>query len=271
MSEKMDFKKKVELAYDDSSAIYDKNAGDRYVRNTHLILRDMRIPKNPTALDVACGTGISTFVLIEKCSGEGEFYGIDISQGMINKANENAANTGIENVVFKKGDAEHLEFPDSMFDLVISNSSFHWFPDKLKALSEMSRVLKPGGQVGLQFNGAQQFIEQMAIWRESFVKICGYAAPPISFLPSLEEVHEIFDKVKFENVRIHSKRSLVFYDPSVFLRQRDAATSFWQVGLTEEEVENIKREWFKEITRLSTEKGFKLTKDNIFAYGVKPE
>jgi ubiquinone/menaquinone biosynthesis C-methylase UbiE len=267
----MDLKKKVEEAYDASSSVYDERAGVRYVQGTRFILREFQIPENPIALDVACGTGISTFELIRQCGGVGEFYGIDISQGMIDKAKENAASRGIENVVFKKGDAEQLEFPGFMFDIVISNASFHWFPDKLKALNEMYRVLKPRGQVALWFNGAQHLNEAWVLLKKAYTRVCGSDPPSYTILPSLEDVYELFDSTEFKDVRIYSMRRLWFLDPSVFMRQRDAASSFWQVGLTTEEVEDINRGVVEEMTKLSTEKGFKLTRDHTFAYGVKPE
>ena len=150
-------KEKIEKAFDDYSSLYDESTGESMVYLTNLMLRETKIPKIPVCLDVASGTGISTFELLKRCNGKGTFYGIDISQSMIEIAENNASKYGFTGINFKKGDAEHLEFPDSMFDLVICNMSFHFFPDKKKALSEMYRVLKPGGQVALLYWGSVVF------------------------------------------------------------------------------------------------------------------
>lgn len=85
---------------------------------TNLLVRDLKIPENPTVLDVGCGTGISTFELIKKVHGRGKFYGIDISQKMIDVARARASDMGYENAEFIKGDGERLEFPESSFDLL---------------------------------------------------------------------------------------------------------------------------------------------------------
>lgn len=109
------------------------------------LLRDLDIPEDPVVLDVGCGTGISTFKMMELCENKGAFYGIDISKGMVDEARKNAKSLGYTNVSFKRGDAESLDFPDDMFDCVISNYTLHWVPDKRQAFAEMYRVLKPEG------------------------------------------------------------------------------------------------------------------------------
>jgi ubiquinone/menaquinone biosynthesis C-methylase UbiE len=153
MAHTIDYKAKMAQGYDYSAEFYDDVAGKNMTSFTHLFLDDLHIPDQPVVLDVACGTGIATFELMASCNNTGSFYGIDISPGMIAKAQENAQQRGFDNCTFQVGDAERLEFPDGMFDVVISSGLFHWFPDKWRALREMYRVLKPGGQVALRFNG----------------------------------------------------------------------------------------------------------------------
>jgi arsenite methyltransferase len=55
--------------------------------------------------------------------------------------------TNLDNVTYEEVSAEKLSFPDKNFDVVISNGAFNLVPDKAKALSEVSRVLKPGGRL----------------------------------------------------------------------------------------------------------------------------
>jgi ubiquinone/menaquinone biosynthesis C-methylase UbiE len=68
------FKEKVEKIFDYSSSNYDVYIGDWMKKNTNLLLREIKIPETPLALDVACGTGISTFELANRCNGQGTFY-----------------------------------------------------------------------------------------------------------------------------------------------------------------------------------------------------
>jgi SAM-dependent methyltransferase len=63
-----------------------------------------------------------------------------------------------------RGDAEQLDFPESSFDLAISNQAFFFFPDKQKALNEVFRVLKPMGQTALLFFGEPSLKEVKEIY-----------------------------------------------------------------------------------------------------------
>ncbi|MFX0203216.1 MAG: class I SAM-dependent methyltransferase [Candidatus Hodarchaeota archaeon] len=145
MSDLKVYKRKVESRYDETSTEYDSFACDVMTKSSIKLLRDLDIPEDPVVLDVGCGTGISTFKMMELCENKGAFYGIDISKGMVDEARKNAKSLGYTNVSFKRGDAESLDFPDDMFDCVISNYTLHWVPDKRQAFAEMYRVLKPEG------------------------------------------------------------------------------------------------------------------------------
>lgn len=99
-------------------------------------------------LDVAAGQGTSAIFLAQRfgCVVVGVDYGGD----SVRKANEAAARAGVAELAqFEQGDAECLPYADGAFDAVICECAFCTFPDKRAAASEFSRVLRPGGQVGL--------------------------------------------------------------------------------------------------------------------------
>jgi arsenite methyltransferase len=72
--------------------------------------------------------------------------GIDSTPEMLARAQKNARLAGVQNVIFREACAEALPFPDGSFDAVISNGVFNLVVDKVKALAEVFRVLKPGGR-----------------------------------------------------------------------------------------------------------------------------
>ena len=72
--------------------------------------------------------------------------GIDLVPEMLARASENARLAGLDNVTFQESSADQLPFPDNRFDLVISNGVFNLVVDKVQALSEVFRVLKPEGR-----------------------------------------------------------------------------------------------------------------------------
>ena len=71
-------KDRVERTFDYTSTNYDNYVEKTMTLTSNLLLREVKIPENPTALDVACGTGISTIELVKRCNGLGSFIGIDI-------------------------------------------------------------------------------------------------------------------------------------------------------------------------------------------------
>lgn len=95
-----------------------------------------------TMLDVGCGTG-SLLAMVVKQYDNVQVSGIDFSPKMLNVASQVLGNQA-ELVL---GDAEKLPWPDNSFDLLVCNSSFHHYPEPLKVLMEMRRVLKSNGRV----------------------------------------------------------------------------------------------------------------------------
>ncbi len=105
------------------------------------------IGRGEVVLDIGCGGGVDTLVSATMVGREGKVMGIDMVSEMLKRAMENVGKTTLKNVSFQEASAEDLPFADEIFDVVISNGVFNLVPDKAKALSEVFRVLKPGGRV----------------------------------------------------------------------------------------------------------------------------
>jgi ubiquinone/menaquinone biosynthesis C-methylase UbiE len=101
-----------------------------------------------SVLDVGCGYGMNLPYLINAA----HITGIDFSPVMLDKARTGlrASNNRID---LQEGDAEALQFPDNVFDTVISTLSTCSFFDPIKALQEMRRVCKPEGRILLIEHG----------------------------------------------------------------------------------------------------------------------
>ena len=96
-------------------------------------------------LDLGCGAGFDTLMAARRVGITGKVIGVDMTPEMIAKARTNAEILGLANVEFVLGEIETLPLADSSVDLVISNGVFNLCSDKPKVLSEVFRVLKPGG------------------------------------------------------------------------------------------------------------------------------
>ena len=110
------------------------------------IIRLLKPQDNDLVLDVASGTG-EPGLTIATMLRSGRVVAIDLAEGMLQVALENANSRGISNFEVIAGDVCELPFPDNNFDAISCRMGFMFFPDMLLAAKEMARVLKPGGRI----------------------------------------------------------------------------------------------------------------------------
>ena len=102
-----------------------------------------------TVLDLGSGAGNDCFVARAATGPDGRVIGVDFTPEMLAKARENARKLDYQNVEFRQGDIEALPLSACMVDVVVSNCVLNLVPNKRQALSEVLRVLKPGGHFSI--------------------------------------------------------------------------------------------------------------------------
>jgi SAM-dependent methyltransferase len=107
------------------------------------------ITEGETVLDLGSGAGIDVLLSAARVGPTGFVYGVDMTDEMLDLARRNAAEAGVRNVEFRKGEIEALPLPDASVDLIISNCVINLSVDKPAVLAEMHRVLRPGGRLGI--------------------------------------------------------------------------------------------------------------------------
>ena len=100
-----------------------------------------RIEKGMSVLDVACGTGIAARCAAHRCGSHGRVVGVDLDRGMLRIAASKQERLPIE---YMHGSACGLPFESGSFDAVLCLQGLQYFPDRLKAMTDMRRVLRPG-------------------------------------------------------------------------------------------------------------------------------
>lgn len=107
------------------------------------------IKEGDTVLDLGSGAGNDVFVARRIVGEKGHVIGVDMTEAMIEKANENKQKLGYTNIDFILGEIENLPLKDNSIDVSVSNCVLNLVPDKKKAYQEVYRVLKSGGHFSM--------------------------------------------------------------------------------------------------------------------------
>jgi len=114
-------------------------------RRTHVALRKIvadLIKPDDRVLECACGTGLLTEVIAQKCA---RLTATDFAAKMLARAKKNC--TAFGNITFEQADITALSYPDGSFDAVVAGNVIHLLDNPLKALGELDRVCRPGGSL----------------------------------------------------------------------------------------------------------------------------
>ena len=169
---------------------WDKEVDEEEFSKLKKVIKIADIKRGERVLDVGCGTGIFLPLLKEAAGKKGEVVALDFSSNMLKKAKEKFG----EQFRYIQAEAENMPLEDSSFDKVISFASFPHFSDKKKAISEIWRVLRPGGKLLIAHPASRKRIN--SIHRE----IGG--AVRNDTIPNNEKITDLFKKAGFTNVKI---------------------------------------------------------------------
>jgi|WetSurMetagenome_2_1015567.scaffolds.fasta_scaffold27267_4 ubiquinone/menaquinone biosynthesis C-methylase UbiE len=142
---------KIQKYYAWRAANYDAGAGFEAEHHAEALrLADVRVGQR--VLDVACGTGRGTIGLAQAVGTTGQVDALDLSDAMLDQARAKIGKLGLSSRVhFKQGNARELPYPADQFDVVYNGYMFDLIPldGFMSVLTEMARVLKPGGKLVL--------------------------------------------------------------------------------------------------------------------------
>lgn len=118
------------------------------LRLTRHLLDGLALVEGRRLVDVAAGVGTTALLAAEELGVRVD--GVDLSAANVNLASGAALSAGLaDRATFHHGDAEALPLPDECADAVLCECALCTFPDKVTAVSEMARVLRPGGRLGI--------------------------------------------------------------------------------------------------------------------------
>ena len=165
-------------------------------RKTHRELRRIvadLIGREDDVLECACGTGLLSAVIAEKC---GHLTATDFSVKMLAKARKNCA--AFRNVTFAYADVMALGYPDESFDKVVAGNVIHLLDEPLKALAELNRVCRRGGTLIIP-----TYMNRDREGRSGgFVKTVGKAGADFKRQFTAESYRQFFLDAGYRDVRI---------------------------------------------------------------------
>ena len=137
--------KKIERVYTGYARVYNRIFGTIFQRSREAAIRDLKVQPGEKVLEVGVGTGLCLPLYPKDC----QITGIDLSDGMLDKARELVRERNLTHVKLLRMDASALDFPDGSFDTVVAAYVVTAVPDHRKVMSEMIRVCRPGGRIML--------------------------------------------------------------------------------------------------------------------------
>lgn len=147
--------------WDAAAPVYEDGWRDALAPAQEALLEMAALAPGQQVVETAAGTGLATFPAARVVAETGHVTATDISGEMVARGAARAEELGLPQVAFERQNAEALSFADASFDRALCALGLMYVPDPGKALSEMARVLRPGGRAAV------------AVWGER--RNCGWA------------------------------------------------------------------------------------------------
>ena len=182
-----------------------------------------KIKEGDVVIDLGSGAGNDAFIARRLTGEKGKVIGIDFTEAMIARARENAEKLGYTNVEFRQGDIESMPVTANKADVIVSNCVLNLVPNKHKVISEIFRVLKPGGHFSISdivLDG-----ELPLKWKE----IAELYAGCVSGAIQKDEYLGIIEEAGFKNITLQKDKTILIPD------------NILAEYLSEEEIEEYKK------------------------------
>jgi ubiquinone/menaquinone biosynthesis C-methylase UbiE len=166
-------------------------------------------------LDVACGTGVGARIAARAVGPSGKVVGVDIDAGMLATAQERLRGTGVP-TEWHCASALDMPLEAESFELCLCLQGLQFFPDRPRGLSEMRRVLKPGGRLVITvWNSIDRNPGGLAVYRAMERQGIDTTSPRKGFsLSDPNELRQLAERAAFRTVEVREEESVGLF-PSI--------------------------------------------------------
>ncbi len=257
--------------YDSSMLRFFPFAGDQLADR-------LKLKPGERVLDIATGTGAFATAAGQRIRPGGRVQAVDLSEGMLKKAEANVAKMALDNVDFHCMDADALEFRSNYFDAIGCSFGLFFLADMGTALTSWRRLLKPGGRLMFTSFAPSAFQPMTDLFFEDIQKV-GFQLPddqPRSAadrLPSQDFCRTLLNDSGFSSVVCQAKQ-LGFH----FAESKDWWEILWNAGfrgyleqLDPEQLVELRKIHLPRVAELKSDDGIWLDVETWFSGGVKPD
>lgn len=238
------------------------------------LIHELNLKGNERVLEVGSGPGALSIEL-GKLLRRGEVIGIDISESMVKLAAQKASELALQNVKFLVGNALSLEFPNESFDIVVTSQLLHWVPDVRQFLSEIHRVLKADGKMGLISPTPEVYVEVRQAYQKIMEKYKKYdEGTKIQEMIGVKiysekETRELLNSAGFTIIKNFVMNFKEPVTPETYIKRIDAITDEKYLDPLPKAVRNLaKEELMDELAKLSKD-DLKTTECSFFIVAYK--
>ncbi len=215
------------------------------------IVNLLKLKGDESILDAGCGNGDLLIEIRNKYKHRGELYGIDIAEGILQKAISLNKKTKSK-INFQKADIRNFKLPSEHFDIVILKHVLHHVDKPTQAILECRRVLKKNGRLVVVVTGKKSRL----LLRQLKQKIADILS--LGFFPDAEKDINLesisgYLKSQFWNFRIKKfKSNLHLKNSKPYVAYVDSGRDFWAGGIKDEkwrEVLSFSKKYFNQIIK----------------------
>lgn len=247
---------KQQIINDFNSRI-DYDEGRFYIPVAKRLISSAKLQSGQQVLDIATGTGIVAIAAANIVGSVGKIIGVDISVGMLNKAKEKLATSGLQNVNFMEADAENIDFAENSFDRILSSLAICYLSNIPLALNNWYRWLKPNGLV--VFNAwAEDAFPPSVLFRKVAQRYNIEVPNPNQPLGTIEKCRQFLQQADFQDIEIEIEQFGWYFQADV-----NNAEQMWAINsknvfgyqvlqLSSQKLAQCKAEYVAEIQNLST-------------------
>ena len=259
----------------DKAAEYYENCWQEQLKPAQdLLLKITDAQIGDKIIDTAAGTGLVTFKFLDEIGLNGNILATDISDEMVKIGNHLCSKFNYQNIEFKRMDAEELNSDADFFDKATCALGLMYFPYPEIALSEMKRVLKPGGKAIAAVWGSRKNCGWAEIFPIVDKRVSTDVCPLFFNLGEGNVLKSTFEQAGFENIYVEKIQTILTYKTdeeacdAAFLGGPVAmAYSRFDLNTREE----AKQEYLKSIEEYKTSDVYEIPGEFVVCSGYKPE